>query len=102
MSDFGLNESTIQTLKGYFSRILEIQTVKIYGSRAMGNYRKGSDIDLALYGNVSKDLIKKINFEIDELNTPYMFDITDYASIQNKDLKEHIDRYGKVFFEKVN
>lgn len=100
MSDFGLSEKTIQTLCEYFSKVPEIKMVKIYGSRAMGNYRKGSDIDLVLYGNINKDLIKKISFEIDEFNIPYMFDITDYAVIQNKELKEHIDTYGKIFFEK--
>lgn len=102
MIDFGLNEKTIQTLKEYFSQIPEIETVKIYGSRAMGNYRQGSDIDFALFGAIDDGLIKKINFEIDELNTPYMFDITNYSTIQNEELKNHIDRQGKIFFEKTN
>lgn len=98
MNDFGLSETTIKTLKEYFSQIPEIKAVKIYGSRAMGTYRKGSDIDFALYGNIDKNLITKISFEIDELNTPYMFDITDYATIQNAELKKHIDKNGKDFF----
>lgn len=102
MSNFGLSENTIQILKSYFSKIPEIKTVKIYGSRAMGNYRKGSDVDFALYGNINKDLVKKVCFEIDELNIPYMFDITDYTTIQNKELKEHIDKYGKLFFERIH
>lgn len=101
MNDFGLSKTTILILTEYFSKIPEIKMVKIYGSRAIGNYRKGSDIDFALYGDISKNLIKKISFEIDELNIPYMFDITDYASIQNEKLKEHIDKYGKLFFEKI-
>lgn len=101
MSDFGLSENTISILTKYFSKIPEIKMVKIYGSRAMGNYRRGSDIDFALYGNINKDLVKNISFEIDELNTPYLFDITDYATIQNEKLKEHIDKYGKLFFERI-
>lgn len=102
MNDFGLSKNTIEILTEYFLKIPEIKMVKIYGSRAMGNYRKGSDIDFVLYGNINKDLVKKISFEIDELNTPYMFDITEYTTIQNKELKEHIDKYGKLFFEKPN
>lgn len=97
MVDFGLSENTIKILKDFFNKFPEIKMVKVYGSRAIGNYRNGSDIDFALFGELNKDLIKKITSEIDELNTPYMFDITDYSTIQNKELKEHIDKAGKVF-----
>lgn len=100
MNSFGLSDKTVEIIKNYFSQIPEISIVKVYGSRAMGTYRKGSDIDFALYGDVDKDLVKKISFEIDELNTPYMFDITDYSTIQNEKLKEHIDKYGRVFYSK--
>lgn len=100
MNDFGLSEKTIELLKAFFLKIPEIEMVKIYGSRAMGNYRKGSDIDFALYGNIDKNLVSKISFEIDELNTPYMFDITNYTTIQNEKLKEHIDKYGRIFLQK--
>ena len=100
MTDFGLSEKTIDILKQYFAKLPQIKMVKIYGSRAMGNYRKGSDIDFAIFGDTDKNLIKKITYEIDELETPYMFDITNYKTIQNSDLKEHIDRVGKVFYAK--
>lgn len=100
MTNFGLSEKTIEILKQYFAKIPQITMVKIYGSRAIGNFRNGSDVDLAIFGNIDKHLIKKISYEIDELKTPYMFDITDYKTIQNEDLKEHIDRVGKVFFER--
>jgi len=98
MVDFGLSDKTIELLQEYFSKIPEITMIKVYGSRAMGNYRKGSDIDFAIFGDVDKELIKRISLEVDELNTPYMFDITDYATIQNEKLKEHIDKNGKIFF----
>ncbi len=100
MTDFGLSEKTIEILKQYFAEIPQVKQVKIYGSRAMGTFRNGSDIDFAIFGDVDKNLIKQIAYEIDELETPYMFDITDYSTIQNVDLKDHIDRVGKVFFER--
>lgn len=101
MNEFGLSQKTIEILKTFFSKFSDIKMVKIYGSRAIGNYRNGSDIDFALFGDFDKNSIKKISYEIDELNIPYMFDITDYSAIQNNELKEHIDRVGKVFFEKT-
>jgi len=98
MDSFGLSQNTIDIIKDYFKSIPEIEKVKIYGSRALGTYRKGSDIDLALFGDINSGLITKISYEIDELPTPYMFDITDYNTIGNEKLKSHIDEFGKVFY----
>jgi uncharacterized protein len=102
MTDFGLSEHTIKILKDYFNTIDDIEMVKIYGSRALGTFRKGSDIDFAIFGGINPDLISKISYELDELQTPYMFDVTDYNSIQNPDLKEHVDKFGKNFYLREN
>jgi predicted nucleotidyltransferase len=99
--DFGLNDKTINILKRFFSEFPKIEEVKIYGSRAKGNYRKGSDIDFALYGEINFRLLSKIVSAIEELPTPYKYDVTDYKTIENQDLKEHIDRVGKTFYIKV-
>lgn len=99
--EFGLSESTINRLKTFFKQFAEIEEVKIYGSRAKGNFRKGSDVDFALYGDIDFNLLALIVKEIDELPTPYKFDITVYNSLMHKPLKEHIDRVGKVFYQRV-
>lgn len=98
--EFGLSENTINILKKFFSEFPEIEEVKIYGSRAKGNYRKGSDIDFALFGEINFRLFSKISSEIDELPTPYKYDVADYKTIENKNLKDHIDRIGKTFYKK--
>lgn len=101
MNDFGLDEKTISILKRYFEKISFVDFVKIYGSRAIGNYRSGSDIDLAIFGkDLNQELINKIKYQIDELPMPYMFDITDYNSITNEKLKDHIDEFGKIFYSR--
>ena len=99
--EFGLSENTVNILKNFFAKYPEIEEVKVYGSRAKGNYRKGSDIDFVIYGNISFRLLSKISEEIDELATPYKYDVTDYKTIKNQDLKDHIDRVGKTFYSKV-
>jgi predicted nucleotidyltransferase len=98
--EFGLSDKTINVLKQFFSEIPEVEEVKIYGSRAKGNYRKGSDIDFALFGNIDFRLLSKISGELDELTTPYKYDVTDYKTIENQDLKDHIDRVAKTFYVK--
>ena len=99
--EFGLNQETIDKINSVFRKHPEIDKVIIYGSRAKGNYRNGSDIDLTVFGNDLKyDLAGKLNSEIDDLNTPYLFDISIFEKLTSPSLKDHINRVGKVFYEK--
>lgn len=91
---FGLEEQLLTNLKNIFNQFQEIEKVIIFGSRAKGNYRVGSDVDIALIGNINSDLISKILYQIDELNSPYKYDIINYNSINNNDLISHIERVG--------
>jgi uncharacterized protein len=98
--DFGLNDKTINILKEFFSNYSQLDEVKIYGSRAKGDFKKGSDIDFAIYGNIDFKLLRNICSKLEELPIPYKFDVTDYKTIENSKLKEHIDRIGKHFYKK--
>lgn len=101
MNEFGLSEKTTNILTEFFQKFPEIEEVKIYGSRAKGNYKKGSDLDFALFGDINFRLLSKISGELDELPTPYKFDVTDYNTITNENLKDHIDRIGKIFYKRA-
>ncbi|NLJ78852.1 MAG: nucleotidyltransferase domain-containing protein, partial [Tissierellia bacterium] len=71
------------------------------GSRAKGNYRNGSDIDLALLGkDLDLQYINRIHLDIDELYLPYKLDLVIYSRIENNDLIDHIDRVGIVIYER--
>lgn len=96
-NDFGLPEKTTNELLNYFKSRPEIEKVLIFGSRAKGNYRTGSDVDFALWKaqNLS---ISTISFELDELPTPYKFDVIDYNSLAHEGMKNSIDKDGKVFY----
>jgi len=98
---FGLRENIIKQINSVFEEFPQIDEVFIYGSRAKGNYKPGSDIDLTLKGeNINHDLLNSISLKLDELYLPYIFDISNFRAIDNKDLIEHINRVGKVFYEK--
>jgi len=98
---FGLDSDIIRDIQNIFVQYLQIEKVVLYGSRAKGNYRNGSDIDLTICGDdLSLDLIYEIRDKIDELYLPYMFDISIFSHIDNKDLIEHIARVGKVFYQR--
>ena len=97
---FGLDSSTIAKIQDVLRRYHEIEKAVIYGSRAKGNYREGSDIDLTLLGNVNTKIVAKVLDELDESFLPYTFDISAYDSLKNDKLREHIDRVGKEFYRR--
>src|SRR5690606_13361766 len=90
---FGLPLNTIQKINDIFRKYSQIKTAIIYGSRAKGTYRNGSDIDLTLKGEkLNLGILLKIENELDDLLLPYKIDLSLHESIENKDLLEHIQR----------
>lgn len=80
----------------------EITKANLFGSRAKGNARSNSDIDLAVWG-IQKELhIESLIQDLDALPLPYKFDVLAYQKIKNKDLREHIDRVGLQIYPKQN
>ena len=99
---FGLSDSTIAIIQGVFELYPQIDKVIVYGSRAKGNYRPGSDIDLTLFGNeLNQRHCSDIAEELDELLLPYMIDLSIFDQLNHSDLKEHIRRIGKIFYQRV-
>ncbi|MEX2568965.1 MAG: nucleotidyltransferase domain-containing protein [Cyclobacteriaceae bacterium] len=97
---FGLSTSTLHKIQSVFEKYRDIEEVVIYGSRAKGNFREGSDIDLTLKGkNLKYTLLSAIEQDIDQLNTPYLFDISIYHLLNSPSLVDHIDRVGEVFYK---
>jgi len=95
---FGLDNKTIESLNTIFAEYPQIEKVIIYGSRAKGNYKDGSDIDLVVVApNVTVQDLLKIENEIEELMLPYKIDLSLFHLIDNPKMKDHINRIGKVF-----
>lgn len=100
---FGLEENIIEQIKDVFTSFTEVEEVILYGSRARGNYRTGSDIDLLVKGNnLSLRTLNNISLKLDDLMLPYTFDLSIYRHIDNPDLIDHIKRVGITLYHKVN
>ena len=93
---FGLPDKTIEQIQSCLAQYPDIEWVKVYGSRALGTYQPGSDIDLAFMGPV--DHTFRLAGDFEELPTPYLFDVTYYANLQNENLRNHIDQFGQFLF----
>lgn len=97
---FGLSDTVIKELQDVFRRHANIKRVLIFGSRSKGNYRSGSDIDLAIVGNdIDYNQLLDIHCEIDDLELLYSVDLIDYNKKVGTPIGDHIDRVGQVFYE---
>jgi len=100
MSDLGLTEREENLIRGVLLRHPEVFGAKIFGSRAKGVSSPSSDVDMALWGRLSRPLLATIAGELEELPLPYLFDIQDYSEIQHSPLRDHIDRVGVTLYLK--
>jgi len=99
---FGLKDTTIQKIQFVLSRYPQVEKAILYGSRAKGNYKTGSDIDLTLLGSeeLTLKVLYRIMEEIDDLLLPYTFDLSIFHDISDPDVIEHIQRVGVNFYER--
>lgn len=97
---FGLKSTHIESICAILQSFSEIEEAVIFGSRALGNYRKGSDVDLVLLGqNVNIETAQKVSFELNENTTmPYRFDVLSFTDISSSDLRDHIRRVGVIIY----
>lgn len=98
---FGLSPSALQTIQKILSRYPEVESAMVFGSRAKGNYREGSDIDLALSGphELNQKLLQLKN-EFDESSLPYTVDLVFVPEIKHAELLEHIRRVGQPLYHR--
>ena len=102
MNEFGITEKSYGLILEALLNYPDVEEVLVFGSRAMGNYKTGSDIDLALKGkNASNKIAWDVSGFLNEvLPIPYYIDVVYYEGLTNLELKDHIDRYGKLLYSK--
>ncbi len=102
MEQFGITDKSYNLIINTLKSFPEIEKSLIFGSRAKGTARKGSDIDLALVGEkIDYKIISKISYILNEdLPIPYRIDLIDYNSLKNNGLKAEIDQFAKIFLQK--
>ena len=100
---FGLQETTIEKIGAVFARFPPVEKAVLYGSRARGNYKNGSDIDLTLHGgpDLTLNVMYQIAAELDDLLLPYTIDLSIFAQLTDPDFIDHIQRVGVVFYERA-
>ncbi len=96
---YGISEKSLEQICLVFNRYPAVRKAVLYGSRAKGTYKNGSDIDLVIDGkDIDMQTFRQILRDLDDLMLPYTIDISVYSQIDNDDLIDHIKRVGKVIY----
>ncbi|NWJ51042.1 MAG: restriction endonuclease subunit S [Bacteroidetes bacterium] len=98
---FGLEEHIIDQITKIFEANAKVDKAFIFGSRAKGNYRPDSDVDIAIQGfDIVLDDILKLSIALDEIGLTQKIDLINYNRIKEKALVEHIDRVGVEIYRR--
>lgn len=98
----GLSDATLATVQAILESCPAVETAIVYGSRAKGNFSMGSDIDLTLVGAaLTQDMLSHLVGQFEESNLPYQVDLSILRDIDNPSLRVHIERVGKVLYQRT-
>lgn len=99
-AEIDLAQDVIALITEIAKKFQEIEKIIVFGSRVLGNAKPGSDIDLAVFGQmVTPQIVSSFHgFLEEETSIPYFFDIIHFESIENEALCEHIIRHGKILY----
>ena len=99
--NYGLTDIELNKLHNVFSGYEVIEKVVLYGSRAKGNFKPFSDVDITLVGDdLTHNQRNRLSMDIDNLLLPYQFDVSVFFMLHNSDLIDHIQRAGIVIYQK--
>lgn len=97
---YGISKRDLDEITDALRKFPEIKEAVLFGSRAKGNYKSGSDIDIAIKGRaIDHACVSELSYILnEETSLPYFFDIVHYEGITEREFVEHIDRVGIKLF----
>ncbi|WP_420151879.1 nucleotidyltransferase domain-containing protein [Spirosoma sp.] len=97
---YGLSAEVLHAIQTVFARNPSVERVILYGSRALGTYHNGSDIDLAVTGTqLTFQKLLALQIDLENLELLYRFDVLNLKTISNPDLLDHIQRVGILIYQ---
>lgn len=101
MTRFGLTEDDLQSIISILRQEDSVNKAVVFGSRAIGNYKRGSDVDIALGEDLNRQILSSLSYKLNEETfMPYRFDLVNLNTITNEKLLAHIDRVGVPLFSR--
>jgi len=82
---YGLSDNDLLSIQSVLQHFPEVEQAILYGSRAKGNYKTGSDVDIALRGSgLNLSSLASIASQFDELPLPYKVDLLIYNRVKKQ------------------
>ena len=101
MTRHGLSDRTLGAIQGVLANFPEVEKAILYGSRAKGVHKPGSDIDLTLFGDrLTHRIHSSIDSRLDDLLLPYEIDLSLFSRLKEQALIDHIRRVGIVIYSR--
>ncbi|SES87281.1 nucleotidyltransferase domain-containing protein [Anaerobranca gottschalkii] len=99
---FGISKKSMDLIVNTIYKFPDIDKAVVFGSRSKGNYKRGSDIDVAVFGKeISDNTVNRLRVILnEELPLPFYFDVINFETLQNEELKREIENYGVVIYQK--
>jgi uncharacterized protein len=99
---FGLGPAQLEEIMGVIASVDRVERAVVFGSRAMGTHKPGSDVDICVFGReldaeAVSELSRRLN---NETTTAFVIDVLGYAAIDSPSLRHHIDQEGVVIFDR--
>lgn len=101
-SKYGLLQQELDAIISILSSNSNVEQAILYGSRAKGNFKRFSDIDITLKGDrLTMSDLTQLSADIDNLLLPYELDLSLLSSLKNPDLIEEISRTGILLLNRI-
>jgi predicted nucleotidyltransferase len=101
MNEHGLSRQVVESIQDVLAHSPEVAKAVLFGSRAKGTARPGSDIDLALQGEgLDWRVLGRIEVELDDLLLPYTFSLLHHNARTDSEVASHIARVGVPFYQR--
>ena len=100
LNRFGLPDEVFDEILDVLRKYPQIDRAVIFGSRAKGNHKRYSDIDIAVFSDIDSSFVNDISSDLDELDIIYYTDVIHYEKVSNHEIKAHIDRVGIEIFSR--
>ena len=96
-----LDERIEKDLCGIFKTYPAITKVVLFGSRARGDYKYNSDIDLCIFSEGISHLdFSKMSLDIEDIKTALSFDLIEFEKLIKAELINNILNEGVVIYER--
>ena len=101
-ASMGSSDATLAQICATLAEFPQVAQGVLYGSWARGNFKPGSDIDLTLRGDgLTPSLLGDIDLALDDLLLPHEIDLSIYEQLGHAELLAHIDRVGRVTYQRL-